>query len=641
MEATDPVSARRSGSLASMASTVSVLNVPAAVKTRVRRTYQAARVEWESAKNANVCARIVLNPRFDAVIAFFILANTILVGVEQSCDLQDRYPDEMFVVESMFLAIYSLELFLRFKALGVLVCLQDNWVKIDIFLVVTGIIFNWILAPSVVKGLSASVGNVGVLRTARVFRLARMLRLVIKFRSLWMLMQGLLNSANMMLSVVVVLSIIVYMFACIGVDLVGGHRMLTDPEADEEFVQIAEAHFSDLFTAMLTILSFLVFDSVREIYWPLVLQDPVLMVYFLSVIFTVGIVLANLITAVMVNGAIEQASANREAKLLADQATRKEVLRETMQIFRSMDVDGSGIISREELEEIKDNDAALLQSLIHVRDPSELLEVLDLDDSGEVEMEEFLKVIEQVACHPGESIRFLKLEKVLNQMQTTFSSQCKALKSSISALSQKVDQLSRGGERKTTLLRRCDTSPDVSQALDDHCRYLRRCGASASEVDRALHENTCVSPDPGEFTADGERLSASTPLWAPSVYQNLLEELETSTSALLMAVRKDDFAVLSQETQGLLKELGNSTVKILSALRSDDSAPPSEGEQGNGAAAFLEVYMAKDQAVKADWFRTERAHAAFEMPSRPPVLPLCSPSPPASSSQTFCHSSRG
>eukprot|EP00929_Paragymnodinium_shiwhaense_P002740 TRINITY_DN10301_c0_g6_i1.p1 TRINITY_DN10301_c0_g6~~TRINITY_DN10301_c0_g6_i1.p1 ORF type:complete len:672 (+),score=79.13 TRINITY_DN10301_c0_g6_i1:86-2101(+) len=572
-------------------------------RTQPRRTYQAARIDLERVKKANICARIVLSPRFDLLIAILILTNTILVGVEQSYALQDLYPNEMFIVESAFLVVYFLELLLRFRAFGLLTSLKDDWVKMDMFLVVTGMMFTWVLTPSVVKGVSASLANVSVLRTARVFRLARMLRLVIKFRSLWMLMQGLLNSANTMFSVLIVLSIIVYMFACIGVDLVGGHRYLSDPEAaDNEFQQIAEDHFAGLFSAMLTILSFLVFDSVRQIYWPLVLQDPVLMLYFLSVIFTVGIVLANLITAVMVNGAIEQASHNREAKLLADKAMRKDVVRETMEIFRSMDTDGSGIISREEVEQITENDAALLQSLINVRDPVELLDVLDLDDSGQIDMEEFLKVIEQVACHPGESIRFLKFEKLLNQMKTSFSSQYRMLQNSISALSDKLDQLNsqqkqQKEEKALGALRSCAAPHGKRHEV------CQSSGAAITQKSKCLVKSWSeVRPDEF-FMADSKGLPESTPLWASLVYQNLLEELESSTSKIICALH-DDFPGMH-------------------GRRFQEA-------QASGATVSFERQEAKGQVFEAPPHHAVSMGSisgAFDKPTKPPILPPCRPSP--------------
>eukprot|EP00929_Paragymnodinium_shiwhaense_P045829 TRINITY_DN23370_c0_g1_i3.p1 TRINITY_DN23370_c0_g1~~TRINITY_DN23370_c0_g1_i3.p1 ORF type:complete len:577 (+),score=93.37 TRINITY_DN23370_c0_g1_i3:40-1770(+) len=399
-----------------------------------------SRLELFATEERDIFERVVLSTYFDLATAAVIVANTVLVGIEQTYELQRRRPKEMFVVESAFLIFYIMEILLRFRAFGVRASLRDGWV-------------------------------------------------VIKFRPLWMLMQGLLNSAQTMLTVMFVLSVIVYVFACVGVDLVGGHPDINDPGVDDDFRTVVEMHFSDLFSAMLTILSFLVFDSVRQVYWPLVLHDPMLMIYFLTVFLSVGVVLANLITAVMVNGAIEQASHNREAKMLADKAIRAEILHETMEVFRSLDTDASGIISREEVQAITDKDAALLESLIKLSDPVELFDVLDEDDSGEVDMEEFLKVVERVACHPGESIQFLRLGKALKQVQI-----------SIIVLSEKIDRLARSSTE---------------------CEALR--------ADRfQLCPRTNSSP-----------LPACTPVWASMVYEDMMKEFERSTAEILRALQED------------------------------------------------------------------------------------------------------
>eukprot|EP00929_Paragymnodinium_shiwhaense_P087119 TRINITY_DN47409_c0_g1_i1.p1 TRINITY_DN47409_c0_g1~~TRINITY_DN47409_c0_g1_i1.p1 ORF type:complete len:391 (-),score=50.34 TRINITY_DN47409_c0_g1_i1:962-2134(-) len=293
-------------------------------------------------------SRLIQHPAFDVFIGLTIIMNTSLVGIEQSYELQERFPGAMLAVESVFLCIFLAELGCRLRAHGVKKSLKDSWIRLDIVLLVIGVTVTWLLSPAILEAVPSTLTNVGVLRAARVFRLARMVRLVMRFQSLWMLMQGLLNSINTMLSVLVVLTGILYMFACIGFDMVGKHEMLENPEADDLFVEIAQRHFSSLPASMLTIFSFLVFDDVRQIYWPLVDQDPALMFYFLAVVFTVGIVLANLITAVLVNGAIEQASQDKDAKALQDKRMRERRMQEIIQLFRSLDDDSSGMITRAE-----------------------------------------------------------------------------------------------------------------------------------------------------------------------------------------------------------------------------------------------------------------------------------------------------
>eukprot|EP00929_Paragymnodinium_shiwhaense_P079888 TRINITY_DN41645_c0_g1_i2.p1 TRINITY_DN41645_c0_g1~~TRINITY_DN41645_c0_g1_i2.p1 ORF type:complete len:631 (+),score=86.45 TRINITY_DN41645_c0_g1_i2:87-1979(+) len=572
-------------------------------RKRSRSCYRAeGLLEQLKESDKNHFVDIVLSPYFDLAIAIVIVLNTVLVGVEQSYDLQARYPEAMLVIESAFLLIYMMELSCRFKAFGVFRSLKDDWVKMDVFLLVSGITFTWVLCPYLFEGMSAPVMNVGVLKTARIFRLARMLRLVIKFRSLWMLMQGLLNSAQTMFSVLVVLTIIVYMFACIGFDVIGGHGLLSDPHVDENFAYIVKEHFSSLPATMLTILSFLVFDSVREIYWPLVTQDPVLMLYFLAVIFTVGIVLANLITAVMVNGSIEQASQNREAKLLADKYMQETILKETMDVFRSLDQDCSGVITREEVQGISEVDAAIMESLIHLRDPVELIDVLDLDDSGAVDMEEFIKVVQQVACHPGESIQFLKLAKTMKQMHSAILCEHRKLASAITSLTDKVARLS-----KEPLA----TPPPAPPP--ERSNGFGACKIVSEDFHPVPLDVESGGRRQDSHDAKQHRLAESTPDWASMIYQELKRDLDLSTSNILQALYRDP--------------PGSPLVSPpMPNARDTDKVVERDPD---GGKAFLSGLVPSVNKVGGDSIAAE-----LVMPLRPPSLPPCGPSPKVTKEDT-------
>eukprot|EP00929_Paragymnodinium_shiwhaense_P031031 TRINITY_DN17475_c1_g1_i1.p1 TRINITY_DN17475_c1_g1~~TRINITY_DN17475_c1_g1_i1.p1 ORF type:complete len:714 (+),score=85.04 TRINITY_DN17475_c1_g1_i1:94-2235(+) len=492
---------------------------------------------------------IVRLPAFDLFVGIVIILNTSLVGIEQTYDLQERFPDLMLFIESAFLFIYAAELGCRFRAFGVRVCLKDGWIKLDIVLLLSGLLFTWILSPSMLEAVPSSFTNVGVLRTARVFRLARMVRLVVRFQSLWMLMQGLLNSMGMMVSVLLVLIGILYMFACIGFDLIGKHDHLLDPNANEAFVEIAESHFSTLPLSMATIFSFLLFDDVRIIYWPLIMQDPVLVVYFLAIAFTVGIVLSNLITAVMVNGAIEQASQDKVAKALADQRARQRRLEHTMELFRSLDEDNSGLITRDEVHFISEKDASMLEGLTGVRNPTDLFDILDMDSSGEVDMHEFLTVIQDISENPGR-LEFLKMSKVLGEIPHLFVSETKKLNKMVRAMTLQIDQLSKGlhtGARidQTIVF---DTPPAASSPIRTSSR------SSCSSFDSSFtalgedllgHQGRVQSGEAPPMSTNGhagglKMPPVTAPSWASAHYESLFGELERTKRQLLQALHCND-----------------------------------------------------------------------------------------------------
>merc|ERR1712224_692638 len=82
---------------------------------------------------------------------------------------------------------------------------------------------------------------------------------------------------------------------------------------DQVFAEIAEVYFTNLQVAMLTLIQFVFMDSAGAIYTPLVLRDPSLLLYFVAIMLIVSISLMNLVTAVIVEGALDQARSDKEA----------------------------------------------------------------------------------------------------------------------------------------------------------------------------------------------------------------------------------------------------------------------------------------------------------------------------------------
>merc|ERR1711998_719611 len=100
-----------------------------------------------------------------------------------------------------------------------------------------------------------------------------------------------------------------------GIFAVLGHETITASEVkddNEEFRRLASSRFCDLPTIMLTLISFVNADSIASIYEPLILADWTLTFYFVPFICVVTIALMNVVTATIVEEAIEQSKVNDE-----------------------------------------------------------------------------------------------------------------------------------------------------------------------------------------------------------------------------------------------------------------------------------------------------------------------------------------
>merc|ERR1719223_2613530 len=118
------------------------------------------------------------------------------------------------------------------------------------------------------EGLDTSV--MVILRTLRLMRLARTVRLLVKFRELWMLVRGLMNSASTMFYTCILLVIVLYVLACVGVEMVSMNPLATGKgvEPNEEFRNIARDYFPSIGSTMMTLVQFVTMDSISSIYKP-------------------------------------------------------------------------------------------------------------------------------------------------------------------------------------------------------------------------------------------------------------------------------------------------------------------------------------------------------------------------------------
>jgi len=337
--------------------------------------------------------RIMSTGFFDFVMGVAILANLACITSEQAHRLHGRDVSGYDLAENIFLSVYVVELLARFYVWG-RSCLESNYVVLDSLIVLTGVVTNWVIKP--IFGDVDGLGPLFILRIARLVRLIRALRLLIIFRELWMLVAGLLNALRTMLYTLFLLLIILYAFGSVGLELLANHALVKGDAADLDFKAIVDANFSDLPTAMLTLLQFVMFDNIVYIYKPLVTRDWSLLIFFVMVILVLGIVLMNLVTAVIVNSALEQAIQDKDLTKSIEQAKKKKLVKEMRRVFMRLDEDGSGEISRNEIQNISIADKEILQKLMGMNNPLEIFDALDVDGDEEIGIAEFVDGIWQV-----------------------------------------------------------------------------------------------------------------------------------------------------------------------------------------------------------------------------------------------------
>jgi len=298
-------------------------------------------------------------------------------------------------MESLVTSFFLMEWLVRLKVMGWR-WLLDPTVIFDTFIVwVPGVLAVWILQP-LVQGDSTDF-----LKVVRTVRMLRLLRIVLffkhfkAFQDLFQLVRGLLSSGGTLLSAMGLIAATLYMFAIFAIDLIGSQDF---SGADEEILE-TQALFQGLFTTMITLIRFMHSDDSQGIMDALIKQQPWIWVFLWLFTALCAYVLLNLVTAVIVQQALEMAGAD-EAELAQElQEKRKRDLQELEDTFKKLDEDQSGQVSLEEfMQAFKIKEIRTKMTLLGLKEKEmvDLFRLLDTDGEGELSLEEFMQGMSQL-----------------------------------------------------------------------------------------------------------------------------------------------------------------------------------------------------------------------------------------------------
>jgi len=479
--------------------------------------------------------RLLMTPKFDTVLGVVIVLNSAMIGVEmtlvegeaRNATILQPTPETLpfMVCENIFLLIYCVEIFLRIFA-----CRWDafasGWVRFDALLVFVGISGTWILPVVTLLFLPTGGGSAAsvpmVLRVFRLARLARALRLLPHFRPLWMLVHGMTSSASTIMNVFVVLFMTLYVFGCIANEMITNHEKRKDGGWFDDTVEL---YFRSLPMSMVTLIQFVSFDSVGQIYRPMIQAAPELLCFFVPFLLIVSIVLMNLVTAIIVEAFLAHAKEDNEMRKKEQERRVQSMIPQLKRMFEEMDEDGSGTLTLDELEDAPDYLKEELSKCLDTESLIELWEILDNHCMGEVSIEEFCEGITKVAtsAQPMEFTRIMKqlsflredldmvLQKVCPNKKPRFT---RARRSSGSVLHRRTEELRNSVEPETD--RRQSAKTDISGESESN----GQCQASSVPLEESDHEGSPQSRCARQSTTSNADSSTATRLARRNIRQS-------------------------------------------------------------------------------------------------------------------------
>ncbi|CAE6972823.1 pdxT [Symbiodinium natans] len=377
---------------------------------------------------------IVRWPGFDSLIGIVILLNGMTIGFDTQAKAQipigcdencNDCPNPGTVcqvtapwvgyLDNICYGIYIAELLLRFLAFGPR-AIKSHWVKFDLFLVATATV-DLVLKTTALD--AEFLKQVMLVRLLRLARLARLVRLVVQFQTLWKLVSGLMSCANTLFWTFLLISILSYIAALFGMDMITYDLAL--PPDHPYNIAVLE-NFGALDDAMFTLMQLFTFDSIASIYRPLIRQRPLLFFYFMTVLLVLSIALMNLVTAIMVEGALTIAEEDKEVRKTYEQARKKRQMAQLRLMFEELDEDGSGEVTLDEIMAAPEDVKQSLFEIAGTEDIQTLFEMLDFDGGGSLETDEFCQGVFKASS----SSKPLELDRLMKQCRDILMNSRKA-----------------------------------------------------------------------------------------------------------------------------------------------------------------------------------------------------------------------
>ncbi|MCQ3828692.1 ion transporter [Microbulbifer elongatus] len=246
---------------------------------------------------AEQCRRLVDTPIFNQVIIALISVNAVVVGLETSTWVLERFSSTLHGINQLILGAFMLEAAIKMAAHGNRPWryFANGWNVFDFSIIVLSLI--------------PAAGPMATL--ARLVRVLRVLRLVSAFPELRLLVDTLLRSLPSMFHISLLMGIIFYIYGVAGYFL---------------FHEIDPTHWRNLPIALLSLFRIVTFEDWTDIMYTAMESMPYSWIYFLSFVVMGAFVMINLFIGVVLNN-LEEAKLRRLDEL-AMPPSQTEILRE-------------------------------------------------------------------------------------------------------------------------------------------------------------------------------------------------------------------------------------------------------------------------------------------------------------------------
>jgi len=254
--------------------------------------------------------KIVAHVVFERFIIAVILISAVLIGMETSTAILDQYGHWISWGNRLVLVIFIAEAALKIYAVSPRVgdYFREGWNVFDFTIILLALI--------------PSTGELAML--ARLARLLRVLRLISAIPELRLIVATLMRSIPSMANVMILMSVIFYIYAVAGQQLFHAH----DPE-----------HWGNLGISLLTLFRIVTLEDWTDLMYTAMAMHPLSWIYFVSFVIMGTFVIINLFIAVVINN-LDEAKQERlkEMRVPVSKDQLLDELHETQQALEKLRV---------------------------------------------------------------------------------------------------------------------------------------------------------------------------------------------------------------------------------------------------------------------------------------------------------------
>jgi hypothetical protein len=354
--------------------------------------------------------------QFEIFCASIILFNMLLVILETDQSADDGEPDTWIKAATYsLLGFYTLELSTKLYILRV-PFFYDTWNVLDFCIVSVDLILL------IVGFIVANMPSVAVLRVFRLVRLARAFKAAKQFRELNALIRSFGFAMKAIFWGILMIVMILTIWVILAVQLIHpiNVRISENSSVYRDCDRCPRA-FSTVFESCLTFWQQVVAgDSWGEVSLPIITEAPWTCMFFMGVLVTVNLTMLNLILAVIVEAGARANEEDMHDKAVQEQKKVRQAEARLIELCQLLDVDSSGSLNIEEFlngfENNKEFSDCLQLMSVTKSDINMIFNICDEDGSGDVNYVEFVDQLRRIR-RQGEQMLLYYVTEIRHKVQ--------------------------------------------------------------------------------------------------------------------------------------------------------------------------------------------------------------------------------